>query len=101
MNHPTPKTERDFRRQVRAYAEQRGWDVHFEIDSRFKHDSGFPDLVLGRKKTATVVRFRELKMPGKYLSARQDDWKHLLQGAGLDWDVWRPEDWPRIEEELA
>lgn len=45
--------------------------------------------------------FRECKRDGKYLSPEQDDWRVLLELAGLDYGVWRPSDWDEIERVLA
>jgi hypothetical protein len=91
------RLESEFRREVRVYAEARGWRVHWEVDHRFKPSTGFPDLVLAR---APEVLFRELKLDDTYLKATQDDWRRLLTAAGCDYDVWRPRDWDRIKQEL-
>jgi hypothetical protein len=105
-----PKNEADFRRMVMARARGLGWKVHTDPDLRFRMgDPGFPDLVLGRedydpridKITGARVLIRELKMKGNYLSADQHDWKQILIRAGFDYDIWRPSDWDKIEEELG
>lgn len=100
---PPFRLEADFRRAVVRVAREAGWDVHWEVDSRFKPSSGFPDLVLGRLEPAPVgarVKLRELKMDNTYLKPKQDDWRVILERAGLDHAVWRPRDWDAILREL-
>lgn len=102
-----PKNEADFRRTVIAYAHDLGWRIHADPDLKYRiADPGFPDLVLARdirdvRPYGFHVMFRELKMPGNYLSTDQWKWEQLLKACMLDHSVWRPTDWDRIEEELA
>ena len=58
--------------------------------------SGAPDLVLVGKRTI----FRELKMKGGKLSARQKYWGERLLASGQDWDVWYANNWNSIMDEL-
>lgn len=91
------RPESVFRLRVLKLAQAAGWTVHWEVDHRFKPSTGFPDLVLAR---GAVVLFRELKLDSTYLKPTQDDWRRLLEAAGLDYAVWRPRDWEQIEQEL-
>jgi hypothetical protein len=110
------RRESDFRRDVIRVARAFGWSIHADPDlrERLPGTPGFPDLVLAREWTTTTIHgkqfaedtgttllFRELKRNGQYLSPEQDDWRLLLKGAGQDYDIWRPLDWPRIAQELT
>jgi hypothetical protein len=57
-------------------------------------DAGFPDLVLARDG---LVLFRELKRQHEQLMPNQVMWQRGLGGL---WELWRPSDWPRIQEVL-
>jgi len=51
--------------------------------------AGFPDLcIVGRR-----LIFRELKTQRGKLTPDQSVWLHGLRRAGVDADVWRPEQW--------
>lgn len=70
-----------------------GWRTAVSGDGK-----GWPDLVIvGR---ALIVR--ELKSSAGKVRPEQVAWIAALQAAGVDVDVWRPEDWRsgRIEREL-
>lgn len=60
---------------------------------------GFPDLVIAAPAGMVM---RECKSRGGETSADQDDWGWHLHRAGVDWAIWRPEDWHsgRIRAEL-
>jgi hypothetical protein len=67
--------------------------------------AGFPDLVMVREPKLV---FAELKAPRGRLSAEQSAWIGALQlvapdSAGYDVlvRVWRPADWPEIEQMLG
>lgn len=106
--------ESEFRRDVIRVARTFGWAIHADPDlrERLPGTPGFPDLILARRvehsimskqfvdAVDAVVLVRELKRNGQYLKAEQDDWRLLIEAAGLDYSVWRPADWPRIVEEL-
>lgn len=58
---------------------------------------GFPDLVAVRSER---VLFAELKAERGRLSDAQAEWLAKLTAAGCEASVWRPSDWPTIEEVL-
>jgi len=62
--------------------------------------AGWPDLSLAHPSGR--VRFAELKSARGVVTPDQAAWLGLLRGAGLEAQVWRPEDWTsgRIEREL-
>lgn len=102
-----PVTESEFQRAVIELAHLRGFLVaHFRATKTAtgRHltpvaadGAGFVDLVLcGRGR----IMFRELKTDRGRLTAPQRRWGELICAAGGDWDVWRPRDWTRIEEQL-
>lgn len=66
---------------------------------------GWPDRVYAVRagQRATGILFRELKRHGKNPTAPQRMWLDAITAAGLDADVWRPEDLlsGRIGRELA
>lgn len=100
-------TEAQFQRQVIQLAQLCGWRVaHFRPAMNAKGEwrtpvaadgAGFPDLVLVR---GHKLLFRELKTETGSLTVLQERWGEELRLAGADWGVWRPSDWPVIEQLL-
>lgn len=89
-------TEKQFMAQVVQLAKLRGWLVYHTFDSR-RSTQGFPDLVLVR---GPILLFVELKVRAK-ISIYQTMWNDALIEAGAHAVVWRPEDWPQIEDVLT
>lgn len=99
MNHP----ERDFTKQVLAYAKLKGWrTAHFRpgmmanghwITAVSGDGKGFPDLVLVRKHRLVCA---ELKTNTGRTSKEQVAWLLALEEAGAESWVWRPKDWDNI-----
>jgi hypothetical protein len=90
-------SEKQFQQLVVDYAETRGWHWHHETDSRLSR-AGLPDLLLCRPPR---VVFAELKAQDGRLSPPQQRWISLLSRCpGVAVHVWRPDDWPTIEEVL-
>ena len=85
-------TQKGFQQAAITLARLFGWRVHYTRDSR-----GWPDLVLCRDG---VLVFRELKTDRGHLTLEQEEWGDLLTRCGVDWAVWRPSDWARIETTL-
>lgn len=73
----------------------RGWRTAVSADGK-----GFPDLILCRASTGTIL-VRELKVPPNKLTVEQDEWLWALGAVGIDAKVWTPDDWDNIERELA
>jgi hypothetical protein len=91
-------TEAEFMESIRGLVALCQLRAFHARDSRGSWGTGFPDLVIVGPGGAI---FREVKTGRGRLTGRQWDWGHALLGAGLDWAVWRPEDWPeRIHEQL-
>lgn len=67
----------------------KGWRTPVQADGK-----GWPDLVLVRGEKALFI---ELKMPGKSLTAEQQQWQADLRKAGLSALIWTPDDWETIE----
>ncbi len=91
-------SERSFQGAVVEFARLNGWLVYHTYDAR-RSEPGFPDLVLVRPPE---VLFAELKSARGRPSDPQLRWLNTLSccntvGAAL----WRPADWPEIEEALA
>lgn len=118
--HAVRMSEAAFTDAVIQYAQLRGWLVaHFRPcrtekgwRTAVQGDVGFPDLVLGRDGYLIVA---ELKSETGGLSIGQVRWFKQLTGLsakeiregpwpvsspGLDVYVWKPSDWPAIEERL-
>jgi hypothetical protein len=64
----------------------------------YQGEAGFPDLVLAHSKRG--VLFAELKVKRNKLSAGQELWREVLEHAGAEYHLWRPEDWAAIETRL-
>lgn len=97
-------TEDQLLEEVIRLCEERGIScVHIDTPHHNKRRNnllGFPDLFLcGTHRVA----FRELKKQfGAQVSPDQTSWRYRLQGAGQDWDIWKPSDLEsgRIAQEL-
>ncbi len=90
-------TERDFQQTVLELARVLGWRCYHTHDSR-RSEPGFPDIVAVRPPR---IIYAELKTERGRLSADQRQWLSLLEGcAGVEVHVWRPSDWPAIDEAL-
>lgn len=90
-------TERDWQQTVVDYATARGWRHYHTHDSR-RSPAGFPDLILVRPPRLVAV---ELKAQDGKLTRAQVDWLGLLQACPqVETHVWRPSDWPDVEETL-
>jgi hypothetical protein len=91
-------TEAEWQDQVIKWAEARGWYVYHHYDSRQSKGKGFPDLVMVR---GGALWFVELKPMKKYASAAQRNWlAALFHVERVNVGLWRPSDWPTVEEEL-
>lgn len=88
--------EDEFMRRVINFARSRGWKVYHTRDSR-RSDPGFPDLILIRRYVLVV----ELKIAKGRTTAAQAEWLAAFRAADVPAVVWRPADWPRIQEVLA
>lgn len=111
MTLPT-LTEAEFQLQVIDLAHLRGWKcAHFRsvkvqrADGQTHYQTpvmadgrGFPDLLLLRGERMLVV---ELKVGRNTCSDAQTAWLLAFRAAGMLAVIWRPEDWPTIEEALA
>jgi hypothetical protein len=118
-------TEAEFQRHVISLARQLGWGISESawkrtveeadafgmepptLDGLIYHtrfsvgsESGWPDLVLLRRKDGRVL-LRELKTDKGKVSKRQTAIIDLLKACGLDADIWRPADLDRIGRELV
>lgn len=89
-------TEAAFQAGVVKMARLLGWSV-FHPRIMIGSASGWPDLVLWRPGRFLL---RELKSDTGRLSPQQEHTLAELQAAGVDAGVWRPADWPTIEETL-
>ena len=99
-------TEADFQTMVVDRARWLGWRVHHDrgdYRSCIGGDPGFPDLVLAREGQ---VIFAELKSARGKITQQQTEWLTDLSGTTahsgttVSVHVWRPADWPQIEEAL-
>lgn len=71
----------------------------FHVRWSMGSDSGFPDLVLMRRRDGRVL-FRELKTDKGKVSDRQAAVLELMTACGLDAAVWRPSQLDQIGKEL-
>ena len=91
-------SEKQFQAQILQLANLTGWLTYHTHDSR-RSQAGFPDLVLVRPP---VVLFAELKSEGGRLRPEQEAWLEALGGCEtVGARLWRPSDWPEIEEILC
>lgn len=89
-------TERAWMRLVVEYAQLRGWLCYHTHDSRHSA-AGFPDLVLCRPPRLVVA---ELKTHAR-TTIPQEVWLAALGAVPcVEAHVWRPDQWPRVQEVL-
>lgn len=91
-------SEAAFQALVIDLMHQHGWWVHHETDSR-KTSAGFPDLVATRPPRLLIA---ELKVKDGAQSEPQRWWGiDLRRCPGVEYRLWRPEDWLDILLTLA
>lgn len=88
-------SEAAFQAEVLSRAKQLGWDGYHPYYSQ-KSREGYPDLTLWRER----VVWMELKSPTGKLTTEQMIVIDRLRKAGAEVYVFRPCDWPKIEEVL-
>jgi hypothetical protein len=102
------QTEALFMAQVTDYAQLRGWEyMHIlpGLNERGRYRTpvsgslgpGWPDLILVRGTRILAV---ELKSEKGRLTSFQADVLETLSLTGIPCHVWKPSDWPYIEETL-
>lgn len=106
MKSVARQSEADFTAQVLELARIRGWRrAHFRPARTAKgwrtavqgDGVGFPDLVLIRGSRLVVA---ELKTNRGRVRPEQSEWLAAFVTAGAETYLWRPSDWPEIEEVL-
>ena len=90
-------TEKAWQAKVIEAAKWLGWSVYHTHDSR-RSEAGFPDLVLVRDQR---LIFAELKSPKGRVTPAQTQWLWLLGETFAEVYLWRPDDWPTVQERLA
>ena len=89
--------EADFQASVIKLAGIHGWLAYFTFDSR-RSPRGFPDLTMVR---GDRLLFAELKRGRRRPTGPQTAWLTALDHAQrVSAHVWRPPDWPEIEQAL-
>lgn len=90
-------TERDFQGEVLRAAQLLKWRCYHTLDSRGSA-AGFPDLVMVKGSRLIMA---ELKREKGVVSPDQQAWlDDLARAETLDTFLWRPSDWPAVEEAL-
>jgi len=98
--------ESEFLKRVCARAQSLGWRYYHPTRAVYRGrywltphigQSGFPDLVLVRGHR---LIFAELKGNCGRLKPAQDEWLSALRACGVEVYLWRPRDWPTIEQIL-
>ncbi len=88
-------SEQEWQRTITELATTLNWAWYHTHDSR-RSPAGFPDLVLTRER----VIFAELKRQRGRLTYEQHRWRCQLIEAGAEHYVWRPSDYPQVEQIL-
>ncbi|QSZ49394.1 VRR-NUC domain-containing protein [Arthrobacter sp. D5-1] len=99
-SHNSP-SEDQLQESVLELAQYFGYELRYHNPDSRRSQAGFPDLVLGSLSRRRVL-FRELKTTTGRVRPAQVICLKILKMAGLDADVWRPEDLKsgRIQREL-
>jgi hypothetical protein len=91
-------SEKEFQQTVLELAAYLGWHCFHVFDSR-RSPAGFPDLVMVRGRR---VIFAELKREGEKPTEEQQRWLEALAATdAVETYLWRPSDWPEIEQALG
>lgn len=96
-------TEGQFLDQVQALAKLLHWEFIYHVHYSHRSAYGWPDLVLGRIEADGHGRLvvAELKSEKGKLTGPQERWLGFWRTiSGAEVFVWRPSDWPQIEEVL-
>lgn len=88
--------EAAFQKRVTDFCDWLKLRWHHETDSR-RSRPGFPDLVI----VGNRVIFVELKAEKGRVSVEQAEWINSLRLAGVEAYIWRPSDWPEIQQRLT
>lgn len=90
-------SEKEFQSSVVDLAEAMGWRSWHDRDAR-RNAAGLPDWILLRPPR---LLFIELKSETGRLRPEQRAWiDELARCPGVEVHVWKPGDWPEIEEAL-
>ena len=90
-------SEKDLREQIRHLCEIYGWQFYF-VWSSIHSPRGMTDLILCRPPRLILA---ELKSATGKLTASQEEWAELLKACpGVEYYLWRPEQWDEICEVL-
>jgi hypothetical protein len=100
------ETETGFQDTVAAYAHLHGWAVAHARPAQtvagwrtpWQYDGkGFPDLILVRDR----IVYAEIKTDRGRPDPDQTVWLNALAAAGGETYLWRPRDWPDIQQTLT
>jgi hypothetical protein len=103
------ESESDLQRRTLDLARLTGWKAMHMNDSRRQvggrligdaDAAGWPDLVLAHPRRGLCLVI-ELKSEVGRVSDSQQEWLLTLAKCGIDARVWRPSDWPQIENVLT
>ena len=82
---------------VKLLSFSHGWEYYHTHYSK-RSNPGFPDLVMWNDYKGIGPFFRELKKQSGVVSPDQKKVMTSLYQAGCDVQVWRPSDWPEIDD---
>jgi len=101
-------TEKVFQTQLLTVATWYGWHAQHTRPAQYRNGRwatpiqgkpGFPDLVLCHRTRGLI--FVELKSKTGRLSDAQREWLDLLEAAGQECYVWRPDDFQTAADRLG
>lgn len=90
--------EIELQRRVEALLAVHGWTYLHVRDARRQNLKGFPDILACRGDRLLAA---ELKTKRGKVTPDQLHWLAVLKAAGVEAFLWRPADWPQIEEVLT
>lgn len=100
MTHPSLEiSEKAFQDLFNQAARVAGWKTYHTYRST-RSEPGFPDVFAVHPLTGETF-FAELKTTKGKLSAAQKLWIEAIKASGIPVFVFRPADWPLIEEVLT
>ena len=100
----TLELERDFQNRLTEFMRIEGWQVYSIPDSRRASMKGYPDITAWRVEDQRLL-FVELKREKGRVSEAQiyvlDSLRALAPRIDCEVYIWRPSDWPTIEQVIA
>lgn len=96
LQYLAEESEKGWQAAITDLARATGWSYYHTYDSR-RSNPGYPDLTIFSHLGFLMIEVK--KRTGKCTRAQLETGARLIQ-AGVDWRVWRPHDFPEVDDTL-